>query len=148
MKFRVWLAGKIVCPKLRFSYFHDGGTYYNNETEEVTLGANAWEDECGFLRNLREVHGCKEWNKVSVATWSLLHEIGHYHTFNYFTEDDLQVRALCALVPLSMAENSVELQDMYFGIGTEWEATEWAIDWVQNNPWRSRLVNKLLRKGV
>lgn len=147
MKLRVWLAGKVVCPRLKFKYHKDSGTYYDNIHKSVTLGSNAWEDECGFLRNLREVHGCKEWNDVEIAVWSLLHEIGHYHTFEY-TMDDAFTRAFCAIIPLEAAMSDPSIQDMYFEIESEYEATEWAIDWVQKNFWRSRLLNKLLRRGA
>ena len=147
MKLRVWLAGKIVCPRLKFTYHNDSGTYYDNKNKKVTLGLNAWQDECGFLRHLREEHGCKEWNKVNVGVWSLLHEIGHYHTFDY-VEDDSFTRAFCAVIPLDVAKEYSKYQDLYFNMESEFEATEWAIEWLHKNPWRSRLVNLLLRKGV
>lgn len=147
MKFRVWLAGKLVCPKLKYHYNPKFDACYSIRTTEIFMGDDAWIDDMGFLRHLREVHGCKEWNFVGVSTWALLHEIGHYHTIDY-TEDDLATRALCAMVPAATARKSIKIQDMYFGIETEWEATEWAIDWVHKHPCFSRLVNRLLQKGV
>lgn len=141
--FRAWLAGKIVCPKVHFHFEKDGSLCYDYGKDCINLSDEMWKDDIGFLRNLREMHDCEEWNFVGIAVWSLLHEIGHHFTYD-FTDDDMETRVICAMVSKTFARDSAEIQDLYYGIESEYEATEWAIDWVQSHRFLARLINKLL----
>lgn len=112
--------------------FTDDENEYDYVESCVYFNPNSLED-CGFLRHLREVHGFTDCDKYPLFFWTLLHEIGHHFTIDYCEEDETEVRTLCAMCSNEEAEKSVYIQDLYFNLESEWEATEWAIDFVKTN---------------
>jgi hypothetical protein len=140
----LWLFTKIVCPQIKFGLTNES-TSYERTHEKLLLNPLELADgtDLGFLRHLREVHNCPLSYKLSL--WTILHEIGHYHTLDYCEEDnELEVRAICAMVDRDKAEHCVEIQDLYFNLESEWEATEWAIDYATTHPFLCRIFNHLL----
>jgi hypothetical protein len=134
-----WLFAKIVCPSVKFRYTKDTCSY--DYVQEIVY-YNPHENAMGFLRNLKEVHKCPL--NYGLPLWTILHEIGHYHTLDE-CDDDLETRALCAIIPLDKAKDCDKLQDLYYGIESEWVATEWAIDYAKSHPFICRLFNLVLR---
>lgn len=70
----------------------------------------------------------------------VLHEVGHYMIFNDMTEEDLEVYALINLgLDLVFEENNKyrfsleELNRPYFDTSIEWNATEWALDYIKEH---------------
>lgn len=109
-----------------------GGSYYYALDNTVYFNPHDFND-CGFLRHLRENHKCAECDNYSLTLWSLLHEIGHHFTLDFCEEDELEIRALCAIISEEVAQKSIPMQDMYFNLESEWEATEWAMRFVARN---------------
>lgn len=83
-------------------------------------------------------------DRYSLALWTLLHEIGHYNTVDY-AEDDLIARAICGLASREEALKDLKLQDIYFNIENEWEATEWAIEWINSHKRIAKILNWIVR---
>lgn len=93
------------------------------------------DDDFGFLRHLRETHGCQKLND-KLMLWTILHEVGHYMTQDDITEEeyavDMATKAICAVISKETAELK-NVQNMYFDAPSEWHATEWAVEWVEDN---------------
>ena len=122
----------------------------SNEASMVdnTIWYNAKEaakDEYGFVRNLRERHYYAA-EGLNLKLITLLHEVGHIKTRDYTFEsdNDNMNRTLCALTPKEVAMENIELQDLYYALPLEWEATEWAIDWLNRNRLKAKILNKIL----
>ena len=134
---------KLTAPRCGFRLSRDG-IYYDTEEERVYFTRNIDDDDCGFLRHMREYHENGEIaDNFSLKLWTVLHEVGHYYTMDE-TEDDLDTRALCAMIPVEQARKSVEIQDMYFNIENEFIATDWAIDFALTHPKLCRFFTRLL----
>ncbi len=107
-------------------------TGYVVEDNFIIIGKDIKDRQCQFMRNLRKVHGCKFWRKLKVVEWVLLHEIGHYMTW-----DKLENRT-DGIIRQAIMDNAEyfktnEAYDKYFELPEEWEATEWAIRYAKEN---------------
>lgn len=142
--FRYVVATKIVAPRLKIRYDDNEQTCYDCNEECLIIGNDFCGDDCGFMRHLREVHGYTDADRYSLALWTLLHEIGHYNTVDY-AEDDLIARAICGLASREEALKDLKLQDIYFNIENEWEATEWAIEWINSHKRIAKILNWIVR---
>lgn len=131
-----FLFAKIVCSEIKIR-FSNNGNYFDNDSNCIYLDPN--EQDCGFLRHLSERHFCSFANDYPLIMWSILHEIGHYHTLD-FCEDDFEMRMYLSLCD---AEN-IEIQNLYFDLETEWEATEWAIEFIEQHPTLCKRFSTLL----
>ena len=92
------------------------------------------ESSPGQTQAQETAHECQFVDDIDPLMWTLLHEIGHFETAEIVDpEDDLANRALFAITSKEQARGDKELQDLYFSMDSEWQATEWAIDWVANH---------------
>ena len=141
------LIVKSIAPEVSVSYEADSETCFDHDMCAVIIGNDFQEDDCGFMRHLRYNHDFAQAYDYSLALWSLLHELGHYFTGNdgYIEDEDMAKYALCYMTPRDMAQDNPYIQNLYFNITNEWNATEWAIDWVVSHPRLSRLFNTLLK---
>lgn len=106
--------------------FKREGFYYDDDQCLINVDLTD-NDDRGFLRHLAQVHKCKFVNEFDLIVWSILHEVGHYFTFD---EDDLDNEFNDRLA-LSVCEGADEkIQDRYFNLPSEWKATEWAIKYL------------------
>lgn len=136
-KLMTLLFAKIVCPQIKF-HFSNEGSCFNPNTNCIQF--NPTENAIGFLRHLTEFHRCDFSNDYSLKVWTILHEIGHYHTFE-FSFEDAQMRAFLAFCDGS----SVNIQNAYFNLDTEWKATEWAIDFIDEHSILCKCFSKILK---
>lgn len=75
-----------------------------------------------------------EMNTNTYFLFSLLHEVGHHMTIKDITEEDLNYEIFCRNV-LHCADNSPEeINEAYFNLPAEILATEWALEYMLNNP--------------
>lgn len=109
-------------------------TEYDYIEDKIYMNLDG-EPDMGFMRHLLTYH-CnpqeRKWAvKIDEILWSLLHEIGHEMTMDLIEEDenDEGVRALCAMTSLEEVKSNIPLQDLYFNLPLEWEATDWAVSW-------------------
>ena len=142
--FRYIIAIKIVAPRLKIRYDDNKQTCYDCDEKCLIIGNDFNGNDCGFMRHLREVHKYADADQYCFALWTLLHEIGHYYTIDY-VEDDLWTRTFCGLFSCEEASKDSELQDMYFNIKSEWEATEWAIKWISSHKRIAKILNWIVR---
>ena len=135
--FLILLFAKIVCPSVHVRITDRDSCF---DCTEDTIYINPHEvDDYGFTRHVREVHECGFADEISYALWAVLHEIGHFHTLD-FCDDDLTTRAFCMISP-----NNAATQNLYYGIESEWEATEWAIDYAADHRTLCAIFTALLR---
>lgn len=78
-----------------------------------------------FMDHLVNTHKCSWARDFSQITWSILHEIGHYYTDDPDDENDLIQRIYYGLVEVE--------DDEYYNLESEYAATEWAIEFIENN---------------
>lgn len=110
---------------------------YDWENNAVIIGYDLDDEQStsAFLDHLRNTHKCNFARKFSARLWSVLHEVGHHFTQDdELYENDLEMRAILALVPTPTTDEGYRnIANMYFDLPSEYEATEWAINYVRNN---------------
>ena len=116
------LFTKMVCSEIKIR-FSNNGSYFDFNSDCIYLDPN--ENDCGFY---------------SLLVWSILHEIGHYYTLD-FCDDDSELRLFLAFCDGSL----IEIQDAYFNLESEWEATEWAIDFIIEHSKLCKFFSKILK---
>ena len=103
--------------------------YYSADFNKINIDPLDFVDDGGFMRHLRDSHNVPFvlWARYSLATWSILHELGHYFRDEYVNESERDefIRAFCSIIPRD--EVNEEQQDLYFNLPREYEATEWAV---------------------
>ena len=133
-----WLFVKIIAPFLKVSFTKDDFSYSILQ-KTIYIATKPIENDYGFARHIEEKHFFAEVYNFSAVMWAILHEIGHYFTIDYCVEDDRATRALCALF-----DNPPKaIQDLYFDLESEYEATEWAINYVNAHTALCKLFSKM-----
>lgn len=124
---------KSIDEELSTSFNIGEGYYFETETNTVNVDLTDFED-CGFMRHLKEIHKCSFAYDYPLFIWSILHEIGHYETEWELLEDDdeAELRFWLSLTNED-CRNNIEIQNKYYNLTAEWEATEWAIQWIKEN---------------
>ena len=143
-KFLIWLFIKSIVPKMKIVFTPNEGSSFEWSTDTIYLDIN---ENCdGFLRHLKTKHHIQDCYRINKIIWQILHEIGHYFTLDFIEEDEDEQteRAICALIDEETANNSEAIQDLYFNLEKEWQATEWAIDYVKTHFTKCRFFSKLL----
>lgn len=143
-KFLIWLFIKSIVPKMKIVFTPNEGSSFEWSTDTIYLDVN---ENCdGFMRHLKNVHGIRGADNFNIIIWQILHEIGHYFTLDFIDEDEDEQteRAICALIDEETANNSEAIQDLYFNLEAEWQATEWAIDYIKIHFIKCRFFSKLL----
>ena len=151
-KIIIWLFIKSINSHLRV-VFTDEESSFEWSTDTIYLNLN---ENCdGFMRHLKAKHlpqyfnyhlHLYEFNKI---IWQILHEIGHYFTLDFIEENDDETfeRAMCGLIDKNTAENNEKIQDIYFNLEKEWQATEWAIRYADKHYYKCRFFNKFLKNS-
>lgn len=126
----------------RIFFEHGSYCYYDSDLNKINIDPTDLFDDSGFMRHLRDTHKVPFvlWARYSLATWSLLHELGHHFCDEKIDENehDEFVRAFCSTIPRN--ETDKETQNLYFNLPREYEATEWAIEFA----WEHRELCDLL----
>lgn len=117
--------------------------YYDNELDELGFCFDQVDEM--FDRHIRTEHKFPDIDKINLNLFSLLHEIGHYHTMDECdeSEEDELTRTLFSVIPYEVAYCDYEITRAYFNLDMEWQATEWAINFCKKH-WI--LVQNLSRK--
>lgn len=142
-KFIIWLLIKSIVPKMKVKFVKDGSSF-EWSTDTIYLDIN---ENCdGFFRHLRTKHHVMDYYRINKIIWQVLHEIGHYFTLDFIEEDEDEEmeRAICAFIDKETAESSEAIQNIYFNLEKEWQATEWAKDYISNHFTKCRFFTKLL----
>lgn len=109
---------------------HDDGIIYINCNDNVNMVFN----------HIINYHKRYEFLDYEPIIMVVLHEIGHYMVFDNLTENDFEEYALINLgIDLIIDENNKykltteELNRPYFDTTIEWNATEWALDYIKEH---------------
>ena len=111
-----------------------GNTFnYNSLTKEVEYTIFSFESDKYLIDYVNNTY------EIDITPWyfifSLLHEVGHHNTLSKLTEEDYKYEFVmrnflrsryCYLAP-------EEINNWYFNLPAEKMATEWAIDYIDNN---------------
>lgn len=80
---------------------------------------------------------------------AFLHELGHSHTYHWFDEDEIQeYNETCRLIaeePSSFAES---LEYVYTHLPIEYEASTWAVNYINTYPERVKELVDLVSKAI
>lgn len=101
-----------------------------------------------FLDHIEKRHNFKKARKYCPFFWTVLHEIGHIKAD---TEEDAlaeQERETIVKILCSIADNEKDWNSaavLHFEMKSEWDATDWAIDFVERHPLLSYMLNYLLK---
>lgn len=97
----------------------------------VVINLNKTATEKSFLNHIRDSHGFKRAYEISPQIWSALHEVGHIKTDD-FVEDNPEMRATIETL-YQFGGDIDKLNKLWYEMPDEWEATEWAIDFVKRH---------------
>lgn len=138
-----WIAAKCVAPKVKFSFNKEEDSYYDIEENRINLNSHLRENDFGFFRHIREAHGFTDIAAAVPEVWTLLHEVGHVHTWVEDEEEDIWRAAL------SIVDGSYDtfIQDAYYNLENEWLATEWAINYIKKHPVFVKILNWLVARS-
>ena len=141
------LIVKSIAPKVKVVYEPDSSTCFDHDMCAVVIGDDFQTDDCGFMRHIKYNHGFTEAYDYSINLWSILHELGHYFTSEdgYISYEDEEKYTLCAMIPRAIADENPYIQNLYFDIEAEYEATEWAINWIKSHPRLARIYSNLVK---
>lgn len=104
------------------------GFYYDHSTNTVIYSLYCdWDDEApaAFINNIRE--RCLLAVDVHPFFIALLHEIGHH-----ITRDQVSNNTILRTLVQAISDND-KRRIAYYHMPDEWAATEWAIDYINNN---------------
>ena len=125
-------------PEIEVYFNDEEPTYFDSEDNFINLGYDfhAGSEDCGFRAHIVRKHGFPAAFDYPIEVWSILHELGHFMTIDdvELTEEEVLARMICKDKTVEEVAASIELQDLYFDLPLEWEATEWAIDFITTNP--------------
>lgn len=140
--FQARLLVKMIAPRVHVKADEGNGTEFEWDTNTIYYDREDSPFDLGFARHLREKHFFEHPEEYSNQLWSLLHELGHY--FYQDEEEDLEAKAICALMPQELVIDNPELQNLYYDSPDEFVATEWAIDWIVGHPKLAKWFSKIL----
>lgn len=81
--------------------------------------------------------------RSSYFTFCILHEIGHHYTLRNFTEEEIDNEIIIRKLLSFCEKDPKEINDAYFNLPIEEEATKWALEYMVNHvSWVNR-VNRL-----
>lgn len=121
-----------VMPELKVMVTENYNTGYDVRENKLIIGPDIEDPQVQFMRHLKDVHKCGFVDVIDTPHWALLHEIGHYMTYEK-VKDKIDTVTRQAIIDNAVEFELDECYDVYFGLPEEWEATEWAIRYVQEN---------------
>ena len=137
-----WIAAKFVEPKVKFSFNKDEDSFYDINENRINLNSCLEENDYGFFRHVREAHEFTDTAAAAPQVWTLLHEVGHVHTWVEDEEEDLLRVALSVMD----GTKDTNVQNAYYDLENEWLATEWAINFIKTHKIVVKLLNKIFSK--
>ena len=131
---------KSISPKIK-CYTNDEDNYYEPGDDSVHICPVEYYLP-SFTEHLYNTHQCSYAYDFPQIYWSILHEVGHYYTDDPGDEEDIYIRLLNSLED----EDHLELTDQeYYDLDSEYDATEWAIEYIQKHPIKSKIFGKLFK---
>ena len=145
MKFKdymlIVLFVRLIDKKIKIT-FEDTYCWAERDNHAINIAPSDFRSitDFGFVRHIKTNHSFNKIDNYSLAMISILHEIGHLYTNG---KDDLEMRSFLAMVSPEIAAKNINIQNKYFNIPCEWQATEWAINFIKRN---QKFVKKFDKK--
>lgn len=136
------LIAKWLAPEVKVVIDENEMSSFNLEENLLTLGRDN-EGGCHwFYEHIKERHNFAHAYRYSLPFWTLMHELGHYFTNKRAIEGEKEIyfRLICACLPKETVEDKRWAYG-YFDLTKEYQATEWAINFIKNHRFRARLYN-------
>ena len=103
-------------------------------TYTILLGDRADRNFRGFIKNF---FGYEIDSEFEIFVLSVLHEIGHYSTYDFISEGDKQLSKEEAVKITNLLREDPQNDEIYsrhFALPLEIIATTWAINFIEENP--------------
>lgn len=138
---------KYLSPLTRIEFGKDGNAFdFDRNVLEIDVDELCGSDY-GFMRHLKEVHDCSWADDISITIWTIAHEIGHKMTYEDLEcEGEPLMRDLLNMVDSQKLASDPSVQDLYFNMESEWEATEWAREWIKNHYKLCKLITRMEKR--
>ena len=132
-------------PRVKVIFSHKSSQLVNANAINICVDK---EEDCGFMRHLCEVHGAKWARAIHDDIWTVLHEVGHYHTYSKYADSKYEyaVRMKFEELTFDYVNRSPKVQDIYYNLPSEYVATEFAIDFVKRHYKLMKKLSVLLSK--
>lgn len=138
--FAIWLLIKLITPKtkVRFGY---GDCCYDDYDDIIYIDLD--QDDNGFMHHLKTAHHYN--NNMGLTIWTILHEIGHRFTYDDIDDETDEVLRLTYEHLYEEGQFTMaQWQKAYYNLKSEWVATEWAINYIENHKTLCKIFNRLL----
>jgi len=143
--FFIWLLVKLITPFTKIHVGDFGDCFYDDDDNTIYIDLDI--DEGRFRENLATAH--KYETNLGLLIWTILHEIGHHFTYKYIDENEDEV---LRLVYKNLFKKKLitekTWQDLYYELDSEWEATEWAINFIEKHKRLCKFFNKMFEVCV
>ena len=116
--------------RIAVTFEESGCCYFNHMDRILNVDLNSFDSELirYFREHVIEKHGFGVIKNINDITFAILHELGHYFCHHTYGGLDPLERFFIMLNP-SVRGRQYE----YFDREVEWEATEWAINFIKTN---------------
>ena len=133
---------KAITPTTKVYFKRNGGSYFSSDNKiNIQLDFNK-EDTTNFMEHLYTQHKCKVAYKIHPYIWKMLHEVGHFYTFED-CEEDLLSLLIIANADCKTKEEKKDVDFVYYNMPIEYAATDWAANFVKYNKKRIAFYNKI-----
>ena len=140
---RYRIVSKLVAPHLSVKTVREKSIFYDCDKQKMIVGKYFDPNDYGFMRHITNVHGFREAPMYSYTFLRILHEIGHYMTEDKYGKN--KDTRLWFEQNVRIIKDNIHLQNDFYNIREEWEATEWAIKWAKAHPKKAKLLSLLAR---
>lgn len=141
-----------IAPELRVTFKKGDGSWYDEDEEKINYDFTDVDPDTdgGFSYHLEHSHKCGEALTIPFSVWTLLHEIGHHFTLEFTHRSELTecIKLMCSTYSREQAQVDPELAKTYFDLPEEWDATEWAINFVRSSPLLTSLLEHYLAPNI
>jgi len=138
------LAVRIICPHIKLKVDSSDITCFEFETNTIFIGYDI-NDYDSFMNHIKYIHNCQIADKYSPILWTYLHEVGHYKTRKKFTLKEKK-RFYIKDDFYDLVFDTKERDEFLFNVAGEWEATEWAINYLKKYKMKGKFLNWLVEK--
>lgn len=144
--FKIKLIIKCIAPEVKTIIRPNEETCFIFSKKTLVLGQDFFQKKLseGFLRHLARQHRCKFTYEFKSQMWILLHELGHCKTQDYIKENELSERVIYSMIKPSVLAANPRLEERYFNLSSEWEATEWAKKWIEEHKILAKIFNCII----
>lgn len=142
---RYKIAMRLIEKRLpvRVVEFGSESIYYDCNSKVLVVGMYFDPNDYGFVRHVGSAHKFMDAEKYSYGLWHILHEVGHFEIEGKYGNNLVERQYFKENAKLML--RNTYLQNEFHNCRVEWEATEWAINWIKKHPKKAKILNLLVR---